>query len=286
MGASSSRPSRRCLGRIPRGDCAGYNPSIQAAFLHGLRKGPGSHMFTAPFLPGAGGAGVLPGVGGGGIPGGPGAIPGIGGIAGGHLSSRGWGRFGEGPRKRVSPSAPVSPGVGTPAAAAKAAAKAAKYGECPVGWPAQTPCPQPPTTGALDSQVLQGWASVHLWQPLSPSPQTCNVPTSLPLPILATLSGRPLFSTDWPSSGVGMSHGAPGFSPPTLTPPPLHPLPGGPVERLDFALDLDVGLPMLRSKPSELRAGSSRPPYLSDGWDPSLGPATPTAPRAVPLEAL
>lgn len=159
----------------------------------------------------------------------------------------------------------------------------------PWGGQPRPRCPQPPTTGALDSPVLQGWvdlASVHLWQPLSPSPQTCNVPTSLPLPILATLSGRPLFSMDWPSSGVGMSHGAPDFSPLTLTPPPLHPLPGGPAERLDFALDLDGGFPILRPKPSELRAGSSRPPCLSDGWNPSLGPATPTAPRAVPLEAL
>lgn len=39
----------------------------------------------------------------------------------------------EGHRVRTSPSVVVSPGAGTPAAAAKAAAKAAKYGECPQG---------------------------------------------------------------------------------------------------------------------------------------------------------
>uniref|UniRef100_A0A452UDP7 Elastin n=1 Tax=Ursus maritimus TaxID=29073 RepID=A0A452UDP7_URSMA len=222
---------------------------------------------------GAGGAGVLPGVGGGGI---PGAIPGIGGIA----------------------------GAGAPAAAAKAAAKAAKYGELPEWWPAWTPVPSAPHPhGPWTAQSYKAewtWPSSAYGSLYLPPSRTCNVPASLPLPTLATPSGRPLFSTDWPSWGrVGVSHGAPGFFHPILTvaPPLLYPPPGGPAERPDFALDLDRGFPTHRSKPSELWAGSDSPPQLSDGWDPCRsnasppgilpsGPATPTAPRAVPLEAL
>lgn len=165
-------------------------------------------------------------------------------------------------------------------------------------------CPQPPHPhGPWTAQSYKAewtWPSSACGSLYLPPPRTCNVPASLPLPTLATPSGRPLFSTDWPSWGrVGVSHGAPGFFHPILTvaPPLLYPPPGGPAERPDFALDLDRGFPTHRSKPSELWAGSDSPPQLSDGWDPCRsnasppgilpsGPATPTAPRAVPLEAL
>lgn len=92
---------------------------------------------------------MLPGVGvgGAGIPGGAGAIPGIGGIAGSVCSSTGWGCPREGHQGRNSHSVTVSPGAGTPAAAAKAAAKAAKYGECPQGRQALGPG-RPQTLGA------------------------------------------------------------------------------------------------------------------------------------------
>lgn len=106
------------------------------------------------------------------------------------------------PRGKASPSAAVSPGVGTPAAAAKAAAKAAKYGECPQGRKARdSGLPSGPGSlprpllglGDLSSLRLNGLGLCPSVETSLPPPQTC----------LSGHSAWPclLFFTDWPSNG-------------------------------------------------------------------------------------
>lgn len=99
----------------------------------------------------------------------------------------------------TSPSVAVSLGAGTPAAAAKAAAKAAKYGKClqerqaqgsslpsdPWGIPRPFHGLGDPSHLKLNGLLLCPSVAAFLLPP-----QTCLVHASLPLPILATLPGH------------------------------------------------------------------------------------------------
>lgn len=156
----------------------------------------------------------------------------------------------------------VFPGVG---AAAKAAAKAAKYGECPQGrktWDCGLPSgpwsqPRPLLgLGDLSSLRLNGLGLRPPVDTSLPPPQTC----------LSDHSAWPclLFFTDWPSNGGPLwsiwllppySQGQP-----IATAPPAWVL----VVCSEFALDIDHVLPTHRPKPLELQR------QCQPTWDPGL----------------
>lgn len=133
--------------------------------------------------------------------------------------------------------------------------------------PGAPACPQTPICMGLAQPSPTRSIYGSFYPPPLPPPQTCDVPTSLPLPVLATLPRRPLLSTDWPSwwrvRGLPWS-GSPSYL--QGCPHLLHPLPGRPAERPDLTLDTDRALPVHRSKPAELCAGSVDLPFSPMGW--------------------
>lgn len=152
----------------------------------------------------------------------------------------------------------LSPGVGAPDAAAAAAAKAAKYGECPPGGQDQGSGQPWPLHGPWrPSSYKAGWTwPLSIWGtgPRQASPSCLLASAHSGHSAWETLSSALHLLTQQRVGTLWSICLLPLY--PQGQPELLRQLPGCPVERSDSALELDRALPKHRSKPLELCRGS------------------------------